>query len=148
QDIDLAALGPRILVNIVAEHPERGPNALSPRNLHPCLKPTVGLLEFAFRLQTGRRVFASDAVRTGGGLLAGFDNEAAVSVVEGIDVSVGVALRFVVARAPAAKVVAPKIRTRGRSGGRFELVGEGKGPDRGKGRHGDGWAESESTRPM
>src|SRR5216684_7248915 len=42
-DVDLAAAGPSCCSNVVAQHPERGPNPLAARNLDARLKTAVRL---------------------------------------------------------------------------------------------------------
>src|SRR5437764_14030035 len=71
-DVDLAAGGPAGFVDVVAEHPEGGPDALSARNLDAGLEAPVGLRKFAKCFQARRSVISRDAIRASVFLLQDF----------------------------------------------------------------------------
>src|SRR5580698_2035091 len=95
-DVDLAAVRPRHLVDVCAEHPERWPDSLSPRNLDSGLESSIRLRKFPRGLQARRSVVAHHSLGAGVLLLENFDNEVAILLV-GIPRAVRVVLQFVVA---------------------------------------------------
>src|SRR5256712_5211410 len=86
-DVDLAARGPADRGDVVAQHPERGPQPLTARYLNTGLDATVLPRAQALGLEPGRRVFA---VRER--LVTGLDDEVArvdVRVLDAVGVELG-----------------------------------------------------------
>src|ERR1700687_3018606 len=50
-DVDFAAVGPPGFVDVVAQHPECGPDSLSARNLDAGLEAPIGLRKLALSFQ-------------------------------------------------------------------------------------------------
>ncbi len=126
-DVDLAAGRPRVLADVVAEHPERRPDALPARHLDPRLELPVRLGELVRGQQPGGGVLAGAVVALVAGrvLPPGGDHQVALAVVRGVAGAVRVVLQLVVAPAVAAGVVLPLGRVGPGAGGGVELVGPG-----------------------
>ena len=62
-------------IDIVAQHPERRPDALAKRNLDPRFDTAIGLAELVLREQPGRGIVASYLVGAGKRFLDRFDDE-------------------------------------------------------------------------
>src|SRR5262249_11692270 len=77
-DVDLAARRPAHAGDVVAEHPERGPQALSGRQLDARLEASVALAELPLGLEPRGGVVARDAVGAGIGFAVGPNDERAV----------------------------------------------------------------------
>jgi hypothetical protein len=100
-DVDLAAGGPALAVDVRAEHPERGPQALAARDLDAGFEASVRLCEAAFRRESRRRVVARDAVAARESLGARGDDERAAADDRALG-AVGIGLEFEIAPAGAA----------------------------------------------
>jgi len=100
-DVDFAAAGPAGLFDVVAQHPERRPNALSARNFDARFESSIGLRKFAQGLQARGSVVSGDAVSSGIFLLQYFDDQVSILLV-GVVESLRVVLKLVVAPASAA----------------------------------------------
>ncbi len=97
-DVDLAARRPADFVDVVAEHPERGPDSLSIGNFDAGFEASVGLIEFALRVQARGGVVASHAVGASVGFLERDHFQIAVLDVQVLRTG-GVVLQFLVASA-------------------------------------------------
>jgi hypothetical protein len=121
-DVDLAALGPADRADVVAEHPERGPDALAFGDFDAGFEAAEGLREQALRFQARGCVFAGDVIGAFVVFFTGGDDEIAVFDV-GVLRAVGVGLEFVVAPAATAEVVGPFLGVGGGAVGGVEFVG-------------------------
>src|SRR5437763_11987052 len=74
-DVDLTTVGPMNLIDIVAQHPKRRPDALAVGNLNSRFEAAIGLAEFILRDQPCRCVVASYVVWSGKCFLNWFDYE-------------------------------------------------------------------------
>ena len=108
-DVDLAAFGPGDGFNVVAKHPEGGPDALALRDFDTGFEAAEGLGEEALGFQAGGSVFTGDVIGALEIFFARGDDEIAVFDV-GVFAAIGVGLEFVVAPAFAAEVVCPFFR--------------------------------------
>ena len=145
-DVDLPGLRPADLLDVVAEHPERRPEARGTGNLDARLDPAVLELAEVPREQARRRELARAVVAA---LRAvgpqDRDDEVALAVGRGVRRAGGVGLELVVPpaheadRRAVAEVVPPGRRVRGRAGRAVELVAPGELPrDRARRRGRDG----------
>src|ERR1035441_418459 len=118
-DVDFAAGGPTDRPDVLAEHPERRPDALTKWNLdagddHPVLPIAVGGM---------RRGSRTSALQTRGGVVAGTvanraNDQIAVAILEGILRRIGIGFGLAVSPSAAAQIVIPLGgigRTSGRS---------------------------------
>src|SRR5829696_2470157 len=108
-DVDLAAARPPDVADVRAEHPERRPDALTARQLDPCLETAVRAFELACRVDARGRVVASAV-----GLAARDDAQATLAIERRVLDAIGVELELRVAPTIAADVVAPLRRIRAR----------------------------------
>src|SRR5882724_708936 len=126
-DIDLAAFRPTIFRYVVAEHPERRPDALTFRNLDARFESAIRLGEKILCLESRGSVVASDAIRASEFFLLSGDNQIAV-----LDFHVlrarSVSLELLIAPALAAQVVRPLCRIGSGSVGRREFIGPSERP--------------------
>jgi hypothetical protein len=123
-DVDLAALRPADSADVVAEHPERGPDALPFGNFDARFETAESLREETLCFQPRGRVFAGDVIGALVVFFAGGDDEIAVFDARVLR-AVRVGLEFVIAPAVAAEVVGPFF---GIGGGAVRTV-EFVGPD-------------------
>ena len=121
-DVDLAALGPADRMNVVAEHPESGPDPLPLGNFDAGFETAEGLGEEALRFQARGSVLASDVIRAFVIFFARGDDEIAV-LDAGIYGAVGVGFELVVAPAIAAEIVGPFLGVGSGTVGGVEFVG-------------------------
>src|SRR5215472_10008492 len=126
-DVDLAAGGPADGIDVVTEHPERGPDSLPGRNLDASLEAPVGLREVGGGLQAGRGVAAGDTVGAGVVLLEHVDDEVSI-LLNGILGACRVVLELVVSPAIAAALERPFGRVRRGAVATGKLGAPGKGP--------------------
>jgi hypothetical protein len=121
-DVDFAALGPADRIDVVAEHPERGPDALAVRDFDAGLEAAESLRVEPLRFEASGRVFASDVVGAFVIFFACGDDEIAVFDV-GVFRTICVGLEFVVTPATAAEVVSPFFRVGSGTVRAVEFVG-------------------------
>ena len=121
-DVDFAAFGPADGFDVVAEHPEGGPDALALRDFDAGFEAAEGLGEEALGFQARGSVFAGDVIGAFEIFFARGDDEIAVFDV-GVFAAIGVGLELVVAPAFAAEVVGPFFRVGGGAVGAVEFVG-------------------------
>ena len=126
-DVDLPAFWPTVFRYVVAEHPERRPDALTFRDLDTRFESAIRLGEKILRLESRRSVVASDAIRASEFFLLSGDDQIAV-----LDFHVlrarSVGLELLIAPAVAAKIVCPLSRIGGRAVGRREFIGPSERP--------------------
>jgi hypothetical protein len=125
-DVDLAALGPADRVDIIAEHPEGGPDALAFGDFDARLETSESLGEEALRFQARGCVFAGDVVGAFVLFFARGDDEIAVFDV-GVLATICVGLEFVVAPAATAEIVSPFFWVGKGAVGGVEFVGPDQG---------------------
>jgi len=77
-DVDLPAFWPTVFRYVVAEHPERRPDALTFRDLDTRFESAIRLGEKILRLESRRSVVASDAIRASEFFLLSGDDQIAV----------------------------------------------------------------------
>ncbi len=121
-DVDLAAFWPTVFRYVVAEHPERRPDALTFRNLDARFESAIRLGEKILCLESRGSVVASDTIRASEFFLLSGDNQIAV-----LDFNVlrarSVSLELLIAPALAAQVVRPLCRIGSGAIGRREFIG-------------------------
>src|SRR4029077_19727742 len=108
-DVDFAAGRPANGIDVVTEHPERGPDSLAFWDLETRLETPVGLGEVSSSLKPSRGVVSSNPVGARECFLKYRNDEIAIFL-EGILGTVGVVLEFVVAPAVAASFENPFAR--------------------------------------
>ena len=134
-DVNLTGLRPTDLVNVCAEHPERGPQTGAARHLDARLDPAVGNLESVLGQQPRRGVItrAVVALQRAVGRLRG-DHQVAVAVSRRVGAAGGVVLQLVVAPAgdagggAVADLVPPDARVWRSARGAVELIAPHKLP--------------------
>src|SRR5882724_1368827 len=143
-DIDLAAFRPTIFRYVVAEHPERRPNALTFRDLDARFESAIRLGEKILSLESRGSVVASDAIRASEFFLLSGDNQIAV-----LDFHVlrarSVSLELLIAPALAAQVVRPLCRIGSGAIGRREFIGPSERPIRRRRNEGTGSCAATET---
>src|SRR6266404_9871794 len=126
-DVDLAAFWPTVFRYVVAEHPERRPDALTFRNLDARFESAIRLGEKILCLESRGSVVASDAIRASEFFLLSGDNQIAV-----LDFNVlrarSVSLELLIAPALAAQVVRPLCRIGSGAISRREFIGPSERP--------------------
>src|ERR1051326_6720749 len=126
-DVDLAAGGPARLVDVIAEHPECGPDSLTARDLDAGLETAVVLRELALGFEAGGGVVARHAVWAGVFFLNGFDDQVAI-MQRGVLGADGVVLEFVIAPAAASGFQNPLGRIRSGAIGAIKFVAPHQSP--------------------
>jgi len=121
-DVDFAALRPADPFDVIAKHPEGGPDALALRDFDAGFEAAEGLREEALGFQAGGSVFAGDMIGAFEIFFARGDDEVAVFDV-GVFAAVGIGLEFIIAPALAAEVVGPFFRVGSGAVGAVEFVG-------------------------
>src|SRR5437870_1619371 len=133
-DVDLPAFWPTVFRYVVAEHPERRPNALTFRDLDARFESAIRLGEKILCLESRGSVVASDAILASEFFLLSGDNQIVV-----LDFHVlrarSVSLEFLIAPALAAQVVRPLCRIGSGAVGRRELIGPSERPIGSRGRN-------------
>ena len=126
-DVDLPAFWPTVFRYVVAEHPERRPDALTFRDLDTRFESAIRLGEKILRLESRRSVVASDAIRASEFFLSSADNQIAI-----LDFHVlrarSVSLELLIAPALAAQVVRPLYTIGSGAVGRREFIGPSERP--------------------
>jgi hypothetical protein len=120
-DVDFAAAWPLVFLDVVAEHPEGGPNSLPCGDFDAGLEAAVGLREEAFGFEARGGVQEFRSVGRGEVFVLRSDDEMAV-LDAGVIGAVGVVLEFVIAPTRAADVVGPFFRVGERAGLCVEFV--------------------------
>src|SRR5438067_604983 len=105
-DVDLAAVGPMNSIDIVAQHPERRPDALAKRNLDPGFDTAIGLAELVLRQQPGGSIVATNLVSAGKSFLDRIDDQRAVLTVR-VCWAARIGFEFVVAPTLTTKIKGP-----------------------------------------
>src|SRR5215471_1166326 len=95
-DVDLAAVWPASLFDVITHHPKRGPDALSPGDFDASFEASEFLRELTLGLQASRGVVASYAIGAGKFFLKDFDDKIA-ALMEGVFRAGGIELEFLVA---------------------------------------------------
>src|SRR6185503_19413741 len=126
-DVDLATVGPVNNIYVVAQQPERWPNALAVGNPDTRFKSSKRLAEFVFGEQSGRSVLTSYFIRPNKRFFESFDYQSAVLKMR-ICSAIGVALKFVITPTVAANIKGPLAGTNRRATGSVKLVAPHQGP--------------------
>src|SRR6516164_9807699 len=106
-DIDLATLRPAYLINILTQHPERGPDPLARRYLHACLNAAIAegklsLGDQASGSVAARAIPAGIVVRI---LQASFDHQMALPIL--VRIVVRIILEFLISPASPSEFRSP-----------------------------------------
>src|ERR1700739_881789 len=131
-DVDFAARGPMLRVDVVSQHPEGGPDALPAGDLNPRFKTPVRLLEFVQSLDSCRGVAKQHAMFVAVALPARCDHELSRLRLDVLH-AVGVVLEFMIAPSVAPGFDDPFGGIRYRTLGAIEFIAPLEGPWRGLG---------------
>src|SRR5438128_3261257 len=126
-DVDLPAFWPTVFRYVVAEHPERRPDALTFRDLDTRFESAIRLGEKILRLESRRSVVASDAIRASEFFPVSGEEQIAVLDFHVLRVP-SVGLELLITPALAAKVVRPLCRIRSGAVDRREFIGPSERP--------------------
>src|SRR5947207_6247362 len=110
-DVDLTAIRPANALDVITQHPEGRPDALSIRDLNPRFKTAEGLAEFVFCKQPRRSKAAANVVRPLESFFEYCDYQQAISEMR-VGGAARVSLEFVVAPTLAANIEGPLARIR------------------------------------
>src|SRR5215208_2126869 len=122
RDVDLAALGPAHLIDVIAQRPECRPQSPSDGHPQPSFEGAVPEGVAVLGADSGRGVIPGDGVHAPEPLRTGDDPETTTSVLVGIGLPGRVGLQLTLAPG-AAGLVAPTTAVHWRIRGTIELIG-------------------------